>query len=268
MVAVVCSTAVRSGSSLEKALADIEQAGFEAIDLLAIDGWVHVNTVDLAERYDETLARVDGLLEQHRLKVVALNTGVSPQLHHRSDAINAQRMREVEGLIRLMRHLGVEVAAVQPRNPDPVRPWEEVLRDCVATLREQVDAGRDAGVTFALEFHVRSPFETLEQARRLLEEMPDLPLAYDPSHYVMQGIDIKEIGWLLDHAHHVHLRDAAPDEMQVPFGMGQVDFNWLLGSLQDRGYRGHFSIEYLESDDFDALDSALRLRDAIAHRFF
>jgi len=264
---IACSTSVRCNSSLEKALADIAAAGFEAIDLLAIDGWVHVSTTDLANRFEETLAHVDGLLSQHRLAPVALNTGVSPQLHQRSAEVNTQREREVQGLIRLMQRYGTQVAAMQPRNPDPARPWGEVLRDCVATLREQVEAGRAAGVTFALELHVHSPFETLEQARQLLAAMPDLPLAYDPSHYVMQGIEIKETAWLMDHARHVHLRDADVNHMQVPFGEGAVDFDWVLGALEDRGYQGHVAIEYLESDQFDALDSTLRLRDLIARHF-
>lgn len=267
-MAIACSTAVRCNASLEKALADIAAAGFDTIDLLAIDGWVHVNPTDLADRFDETLARVNGLLKQHRLMPIALNTGTSPQLHHRSPEVNAQRMREVEGLIRLMQHLGLNVAAMQPRNPDPARPWEDVLRDCVATLREQVAAAEAAGVTFALELHIRSPFETLQQTRRLLDEMPELPLVYDPSHFVMQGIDIRETGWLMDYnTRHVHLRDAGMDKMQVPFGTGQVDFDWVLGSLVDRGYQGHIAIEYLESDAFDALDSALRLRDTIIAYF-
>jgi sugar phosphate isomerase/epimerase len=53
-----------------------------------------------------------------------------------------------------------------------------------------------------------------------VEELPEVPLVYDPTHFVMQGIDIRETGWLMAHAQHVHLRDAAPDKMQVPFGTG------------------------------------------------
>ena len=30
-----------------------------------------------------------------------------------------------------------------------------------------------------------------------------------------------------------------------------MDFDWLLGTLKDRGYTGHFSIEYLQDKDVD-----------------
>jgi sugar phosphate isomerase/epimerase len=264
---IACSTAVRCNSSLERALADIAGAGFRSIDLLTIDGWAHVNTSDLAERWQPTLERLDGLLRQHHLTPIALNTGVSAQLHQRSEAINDRRRHEIDALIRLMQRYNIGIAAIQPRNNDPERPWEELLRDCAATLREQFAAAEAAGVVFALELHVGSPFETLGQARRLIELIPDLPLVYDPTHFVMQGVPIDQTGWLLDHARHLHLRDAAPGKLQVPFGMGAVDFDWLLGSLRERGYQGHISIEYLETDEFDALDSARRLYDLVATYF-
>ncbi len=266
-MAIAISTSVRCNSPLEKALTDIEKADFSLIDLLVIDGWVHINTRDLVGNYDDTVSRLDALLQQHHLKPIILNTGVGAQLHQRSEAINAQRMREIDGLTRLMHHYNIQIAAIQPRNTDPQRPYDEVFRDCVATLQEQIAAGKKAGVTFALELHTRSPFETFEQSRRLLEAIPDLPLIYDPSHIVMQRIDLRETEWLMANARHAHLRDAALNQMQVPFGSGDVDFDWVLRALKDQGYAGNFSIEYLETEEFDVLDSSRRLYDKIAQYF-
>ncbi len=264
---IACSTAVCSKEPLDTALATIAGLGFEKIDHLTIDGWAHVNTQDLADDWDPTFERVDRLLCDHGLSPIALNTGVSPQLHDRSAKAIARRTSEVDALVRLASHCGVSIAAIQPRNADPDRPWDAVLADCVETLREQKAVGDAAGLIFALELHVRSPFETLEQARALCSAMPDMPLVYDPTHYVMQGIDITDTGWLMDQAVHVHLRDAAPGELQTHFGKGAVDFDWLFNSLKDRGYQGHFSIEYLQMKDMDVLDDVARMRDAIAKHF-
>lgn len=260
---IACSTSVRCNSLIEQAFADIAAAGFHTIDLLAIDSWVHINTTDLVERYDSTVQRLDSLLQQHNLQPIALNTGVKAQLHHREPEINEGRLREIDGLLRLMQHYAITTAAIQPRNNDPERPWDDVLHDSMATLCEQFAAAEAAGLQFALELHVGSPFETIEQARRLIEVMPDVALVYDPTHFVMQGLPIRETGWLMDRARHVHLRDADRGKLQVPFGTGSVDFDWVLGSLRERGYSGHISIEYLETDDFDALDSARRLHEKI-----
>jgi sugar phosphate isomerase/epimerase len=266
-MAIALSTSIGHQSSLEGALAQVAELGFRKVDILAIDGWVHVNTRDLADRWEETSAHVERLLRAHGLTPIAVNSGVSPQLYERAPAVNAQRLREIEALIRWMQRLSVGVAAIQPRQPDPDRPWEEVLADCFATLREQFDAGARAGVKFALELHVRSPFETLEQARRLFEVMPDVRIVYDPTHAVCQGIPLRETEWLIDRAVHVHLRDAAPGKLQAPFGEGEVDFDWVLGALKDHAYAGHFSIEYFDANEFDVAGSVLRLRDRIAQYF-
>jgi sugar phosphate isomerase/epimerase len=266
-MAIACSTSIRAGAPLEDALAHVAELGFRDVDILTIDGWTHVNTRDMADQWDATVERVDRLLQQHRLNPIATNSGVSPQLHHRNPELNAQRLKEIEALVRFMNRFGIGVAAIQPRNADPSRPWEDVLADCVATLQEQFAAGVRGGVQFALELHVRSPFETLEQARRLFEAMPEVKIVYDPTHAVSQGIPLRDTEWLMDRARHVHLRDAAPGKLQAGFGEGAVDFDWVLRTLKDRGYDGHFSIEYFSSREFDVDTSILKLRDTIAQHF-
>jgi sugar phosphate isomerase/epimerase len=83
----------------------------------------------------------------------------------------------------------------------------------------------------------------------------------------MQGIDLHETEWLMRNARLVHLRDAAPGRLQTPFGAGAVDFDWVLQALKEHGYRGNLSIEYLETDEFDVLDSSQRLYNKIADHF-
>ncbi|MBM7565530.1 sugar phosphate isomerase/epimerase family protein [Paenibacillus sacheonensis] len=264
---IACSTSIRSGSSLEAALAEVGGLGFSRVDLLAIDGWAHINPSDLARDYEGERDRLTSLLAQYKLQPLALNTGTGPQLHDRSEPSNRRRIEEIQAIIRLMNDYEITLAAIQPRNNDPGRPWSDVLADCVATLREYDALGRAAGITFALELHVNSPFETLEQAKRLVDAMPQIRLVYDPTHFVMQGIDIRETEWLMDYASHVHLRDASLGRMQTAFGAGGVDFDWVLGTLAARGYAGHFSIEYLEEGGVDWTADILALRDRISRYF-
>lgn len=266
-MSIACSTSVYCNRPLDEALAQIATLGIPGIDLLTIDGWVHVNTRDLADNWEATIASVDTLLNTYHLTPIATNSGVSAQLHQRTPEINAQRRREIEALVRFANYYNIQVAAIQPRNKDTSRPWETVLADCVETLREQKRIGDAAGVTFALELHVNSPFETVEQARRFCDVMPEMPLVYDPTHFVMQGVDIRETEWVMERAAHVHLRDAAPGQMQTHFGSGAIDFDWVLRALQDHGYQGHISIEYLASKEMDVRDDVLRLYDHLARYF-
>jgi sugar phosphate isomerase/epimerase len=97
--------------------------------------------------------------------------------------------------------------------------------------------------------------------------VPELRFAYDPTHFVMNGIALQDTLPLLEKSVQVHLRDAAPGEMQTHFGQGAVDFDWILTQFQKRDYRGHFSIEYLEREGEDLSDDVIRLRDKIAQFF-
>lgn len=257
---IYCSTSVRCGSSRSQAFSDIAAAGFTEIDLLAIEGWVHINPSEMQER---NLWREE--LTQHGLTVRALNTGVGPQLHDRSETANSTRTTETRSLLDYMKDAGVSVAAIQPRAKDESREWEDVLQDCIASVREQVEMASADGISFALELHVNSPFESIDQAKRLLEEWPDVPLIYDPSHFIMQGIPLQETRWLMKNAKHCHVRDCARGRLQAPFGDGEVDFKWVVNTLGEEGFQGAFSIEYLESKDFDAIESAQKLRDHLVN---
>lgn len=266
-MAIACSTSVGSDDSLDAVLGKIAGMGFKHVDLLAMDGWAHVSPQDLADRWEETLVAVDGPFRKHGLTPVALNANPSPALDARDAKSNARRTAETKALIRLMKRYGIKVASLQPKCGDRSLPWEKILRASAETLREQVALGRSEGVSFGVEMHQGSPFEKTDQARRLLDAVPDLVVIYDPSHLVMQAIDIKENAWLLDRTAHVHLRDAAPNAMCVEFGKGLVDIGWVLDEIKRRKYRGHIALEYLASGEYDVLDSTRRLFEFVKARF-
>jgi sugar phosphate isomerase/epimerase len=70
---------------------------------------------------------------------------------------------------------------------------EGVWKDCLTSLREiQSTVSGFPGIRLAPELHFRTPFEQPENARRLLREFPELPYTYEPSHFIVQGLDYRE----------------------------------------------------------------------------
>lgn len=266
-MAVAISSAIGCASPLQRALSLVASAGAGYVDVLMIGAWAHVNPAELVADFAGVAGRLDRLLSGLGLKLLALNTGTTVQLHDRSEAANIARLLQTEAMCRLMAERGVRTAAVQPLQRDAQRASEEVIRDCVASLRQQYAIAAKYGVRLAVELHVNSPFETLDEARFLLEEMPEVGLVYDPTHFVMQGVPLAETTWMMDRAIHVHARDAARGQLQVPLGSGEIDFNWMAGALKDRGFAGNVSVEYLETDRFDVLDSARRLHEQLSSLF-
>jgi sugar phosphate isomerase/epimerase len=249
-MALACSlSAFRT--TLAEGLAEVARLGFRHVDLIAIPQWDHVDPVALGRDPDGVADEVAALLERCGLTPVAMNVGV-PALYDRSADAVAERMRQVVGVAQFMQRLEIPVASFYPGYKVEDRPAGEVLGNMAETLREMLAVARSHGVTFAVEPHFATPLESMEANLELLAAVPELPVAYDPSHFAMQEIPLPDTAPVLDRAVHVHLRDAAPGRMQEEFGQGTVDFEWLLGALTERGYDGHYSLELLPTDTDDA----------------
>lgn len=265
---IVCSSSIGCGFSLEQALDRVVTVGLKDVDMLAIEGWAHVNPSTLVSDFDGTAAHIASLLDARGLTLASLNAMIGPKMHERDVAFAESRSQQTTALMQLMRKHGFTTIALQP----PLK-WQESWHIdeqdlCIETLHEQLALATEAGLTFALELHTRSPFETMGQVKRLMDAIPDVPLVYDPTHFIMQGIPLKETAWMLKNAKHCHVRDADKAALQAPFGEGAVDWDWFTGALKDSGFSGVVSIEYLGGKDteFDVLSSARRLAELLQEK--
>ena len=98
-----------------------------------------------------------------------------------------------------------------------------------------------------------------ELARELLARCPGLMLTYDPSHYIAERIPVSETLDLLDHAAHIHLRNARPGHFQERMRKGRLDVGWMVDQVLASGYRGAISIEYIQ--DCGGLQEGYEVRD-------
>ena len=260
---VLCSSAVRTNESFEGAMQAISKAGFKYVDVLAINTWCHINPSILASDFDKTLARVEAALNENQLTMCAMNIGMSHQLHDRRPSSIEDNLRELDALCRLMSHFKVVNCALQPLQKDPKRDEREVLKDSVDAVAEYNDVAKKYGISLGLELHIDSPFETMEAVHYVFERLPEATIVFDPSHFISTGHEMKDLEFVMDRAVHVHIRDTGPGEIQLPMGSGVVDFDRIVNRLKERGYKGHFSIEYLYNEKWDALAEAVKLRDKL-----
>ncbi len=268
MITLLCSTSLRSAENLDSALQAIAACGFTTIDLLTIGQWFHINPRDLHEHWDQTIAELDRLLDKHQLSIGATNNGTTVQLHDRSAEACRIRHEEWAATARLMKYYDFTTATIQPLQKDQGRSWSDAFADCVKTLQEQLIFAEKQNLSFALEAHTNGPIETIDEARQICDAIPELSLTLDPTHFIMQGKDIRETEWMIPKTTHIHLRDAAPGKLQTPFGAGTLDFDWFLNTLKDADFKGSISVEYLQlpNDPHDYTDDAMRLRDLIRDR--
>ena len=262
---LACSTSAFR-TPLDEALALVREMGFTNVDLICIPGWDHVQPRELAEDAAGVSEAVAALLEQDGLTPVACNVGLSA-LYNRDAEVAAQRLRETRGVAQLMSRLGVGIASFYPGYKVDADQWEDAFAAWQLTWQEMAAVAAESGLEFVVELHKDTVLEALPQCARLFDALPDVRIAYDPSHFVMQGIDLRETMPLVERASHVHLRDAATDKMYEHTGEGNVDFDWVLGALADVGYAGHVSIECLPGGEPAVLrDDILKLKAIVEER--
>jgi sugar phosphate isomerase/epimerase len=104
-------------------------------------------------------------------------------------------------------------------------------------------------VQLTVETHVGRLTELPDVAVRLCQEAEGVALTLDPSHYHAGPNRGADYAAVYPYVRHVHLRDAGRrwEEIQVPAGSGEVDFDALVRGLHGTGYEGKFAIEYIDS---------------------
>ena len=260
---ILCSSSTCTADNFETAMGKISAAGFKDIDLLAINTWAHINPAVLAVDYDKIVANAESVLKKNNLTMRAMNIGLSKQMHDRNKESIKSNLKELDALCKFMNYFGVKTAALQPLQKDSSRNPDDVLKDSVDSLEEYYECAGKYGISLGLELHVNSPFESLEAARYVYERIPDATIVFDPTHYISAGMKLEDSEFVIDKAVHVHIRDAGPGQLQAKLGEGTVDVEWIVGKLTARGYKGHYSIEYLHNDDWDALTEARKLYDKL-----
>ena len=262
---VACSTSAFK-VPLPDALAEVAGHGFDAVDLIAIPQWGHVVATEVAANFDDQASTIKSWLTMHGLRPVAMNMALG-HLHQRDSEAVQQRLADARALTRLMSRLGIPVGSFYPGYLANDRPWDDVLADTVVSVDELLAIADQAGVRLVVELHKNTPFETVQQSQALLEASPALGIAFDPSHFAMQGYGLTDVEPLLDRTGHLHLRGAAVDRMQAPLAETEFDLAGLCRTLAERGYAGDVSLEYLPGFEGD-LGHELRSLKAMAEAAF
>ncbi len=137
--------------------------------------------------------------------------------------------------------------------------WEEAFDLVAAELRGYVEAGSEGGLQVSIEPHVESVTDSPARTLRMLDEVPGLTLTLDYSHFIHGGYAQAEIEILDQHARHMHVRQAALGQLAAPVNDGTIDYRRVLAHLQELGYTGALTTEYVPSPWYgqDAVDTVL-----------
>jgi sugar phosphate isomerase/epimerase len=223
---------------LKQALLTAARLGAEGVE---IDGRGEIKPEELSRT---GVRQVRKMLEDLNLRVgaVAFRTrrgyGALDELDRRIEATKAAMKMAFE--------LGASVVVnAVGRVPDDAKSTE--WHTLTQSLAELGRYGQHVGATLAAD----TGTESGPDLARLIAALPigSLGVNFDPGNLIVNGYSASEgIEALAEHVVHVHVKDGVRDLAQgrgveVPLGRGSVDFPHLLSVLEERQYRGYFTIQ-------------------------
>ncbi|MGE5192930.1 MAG: sugar phosphate isomerase/epimerase family protein [Deltaproteobacteria bacterium] len=112
-------------------------------------------------------------------------------------------------------------------------------------LREFFRIASQDGIRVSIKTKIGHLTEDPDTAIELCESALGIGLTLDPSCYLCGPHRGGLYDQVYPHVFHVHLRDSNPDQIQVPVGLGQIDYSRIIGQLERVKYNGALSVEIL-----------------------
>lgn len=228
----------------KKAIVTAASLGADAIE---INGRTEIKPADMSRTAVRHLRK---MLEDLNLKVSAVNFptrqgfDVTDNLDQRIDATKAA--------MKMAYELGCNIVVNRigrvPNEMDDPR-WDTMVQ----ALTDIGMYGQKAGAWLA----ARTGTEDGDTLHRLINSLPKYAIGidFDPGDFLINGHSatdaMKAIG---EHVMNFRARDAVTDlsigrAIEVQLGRGSVDWATLLGTLEERGYKGYVAVERQGVDD-------------------
>ena len=234
----IAASLVNCPLPLKKALPKAAALGVEAVEL---DARGELKPRDLSQT---GLRQVRKWLEDHQLQVCAVR--FQTRRGYDAPADLDRRIEATKEAMDFAYRLGASVVVNHlGRIPEPQEgpDWELLLE----SLRELANHSAKAGAFLA----ARTGGESGEHLAKLFEYLPagSLGVAFDPGALLAGGHSASEaVRHLGDKTLHVHARDGLWEPglgrgLETSLGQGAADFPELLGVLEERDYRGYFTVE-------------------------
>ena len=112
-------------------------------------------------------------------------------------------------------------------------------------LREFYKIASQDGIRVSITTKIGHLTEDPDTAIELCEAALGIGLTLDPSYYLCGPHRGGLYDQVYPHVYHTHLRDTTPDQIQVPVGLGQIDFSRVISQLERVKFRGALSVEIL-----------------------
>jgi inosose dehydratase len=166
------------------------------------------------------------------------------------DKAHAQALQTISDAAQVARDLNAaRPAIIETVLGGKPATWEQQKVGMVERLQSWAETAEKAKTTIAIKAHVGSAVNSPERLLWLLEQVksPAIQVAYDYSHFELQGIDMEEsMKLLLPRTKFIHVKDSVGEPGKFQFllpGEGRTDYVKYFTALKQHGYHGPVVVE-------------------------
>jgi len=228
--------------STERAIEQIAEIGYDAIEMTVFAGW----DADSAKINAQRRKSLRNQLQDSGLKLTSLMEHVAPT----NDKLQANAIERLKQAAQLAHDL-------VPSAPPLVQTvlgggsFEEAKHQLVDRLGEWVEVADQFNTVLAIKPHRGGVVSTPSEAVWLFEQLKQpkrLRMVYDYSHYAFRDLPLTEtIDVALPWTVHIAVKDAVQQKDRVVFKLpgtsNTIDFASLIKRFYEGGYRGDMSCE-------------------------
>lgn len=240
MMKLGANSVLFGGHSMKTAFHGIAMAGYDGIELSAIDGMSEHLVLD---RWEELVPEIRDLSAEYGLELLAME----------------QPRRDPEVMDKACRAASALQIPVVNCGPGGTTGDEESLKASIESLSEMARIGEEHGVTVCVKAHVGASIYNTPTTLRVMEEIdsPAFGIDMDPSHIQRAGENPAEaIAAVMSRVKHVHIRDCLGMEFgpgkpeDQANGRGDIDLLGFVRVLHELGYEGALNLEVIGAKEY------------------
>lgn len=228
------------GYDMEAAFKYLAMAGYDGIELSAIDGMSQHLVLD---RWKELAPEIKRLSAEYGLELLAMEQP-------------SQDPVRMETAMQAAVEIGIPIINCGPGGKsDDESTWQPVV-DSLGKLSEMAER---YGVTLCVKAHVGAAIYNTPTTLRIMEAIssPAFGIDMDPSHIWRAGENpVEAIAAVISRVKHVHIRDCkgrergpGKPELQAN-GRGDIDLVGYIRVLHEKGYKGPLDLEIIGAKDY------------------
>lgn len=229
--------------TLSDALKTCAEIGYANVEFALNAGYPTEPKVFTAESRKEAAQQLSALKLDLPCLMVDLSLTADDKAH-------AQALQTISDAAQVARDLNADhppiIETVLGGKP---ATWEQQKTGMAERLKSWAETAEKEKTTITIKAHVGSAVNSPERLLWLLQQVksPAIQVAYDYSHFELQGIDMEEsMTLLLPRTKFIHVKDSTGEPAKFQFllpGEGRTDYVKYFTVLKQHGYQGPVVVE-------------------------